>query len=99
MKILPILKNGNLSTEDFIKRVATGYKFMTNVKKTRLDSSYLQQLEEFVEKLVNGCNTGIENLNNFQEELLKDYNLAQKEKNRLSYKKEKYKNRSFNDGY
>jgi hypothetical protein len=38
----------------------------------------------------------------FEEEranLLKDANLLQKEKNRSSYKKDKHKNQSFNDGY
>lgn len=99
LKILPILKNEKLSTDEFIRRIATSYKFMTKIEKVRLDSSYLKQLEDIVEKLLNACNYGIDDLNDLQSTLLKSYNLAQKNKNRLTYKKEKYKDKSFNDGH
>lgn len=99
VKILPALKNDKINANDFTLRISSSYKFMSKIEKVRLDSSYLRQLESIIEKVLNSCNTQIDDLSELQASLLKDYNLAQKEKNRLTYKKDKYKDKSFNDGY
>lgn len=99
VKSLPTLKNPALTQEEFKARIASSYKFMKEIEPVRLDSSYLKQLEAIIERILYACGGDIEDVNNLQNSLMKDYNLAQKEKNRLTYKKEKYKDKSFNDGY
>lgn len=99
LKILPTLKNDKLSNEEFITRIASSYKFMKDIEKQRLDSSYLRQIEDIVQKLLDNCNGEIADLNELQTTLIKEWNLAQKSKNKATYKKEKHKNRSLDDGY
>lgn len=99
IKVLPTLKNEKLSSNEFVLRIASSYKFMKDIEKQRLDSSYLKQIEEIVEKLINNCNSEINDLSSFQATILKEWNLAQKSKNRATYKKEKHKNKSLDDGY
>ena len=92
LKILPTLKNDKLSNEEFITRIASSYKFMKDIEKQRLDSSYLRQIEDIVQKLLDNCNGEIADLNELQKNLIKEWNLAKKSKNKATYKKEKHKN-------
>lgn len=99
IKILPTLKNQNLTVEEFKLRIKSSSKFMKDIEKQRLDSSNLKLLEDFCDNVLALYEQQIDDLEQTQNKLLKDWNLIQKSKNNSSYKKDKHKNRSFNDGY
>lgn len=99
IKILPTIKNQNLSVEEFKSRIKSSSKFMKDIEKQRLDSANLKLLEDFCDNVLALCERQIDDLEQTQNKLLKDWNLIQKSKNNSNYKKDKHKNRSFNDGY
>lgn len=57
-------------------------------------------LETYANQIINVLNLEeIEDVEEYQEELIKKANLLHKEKNKTRYKKDKHKHASFNDGY
>ncbi|MDD3343839.1 MAG: hypothetical protein PHR87_09720 [Sulfurospirillaceae bacterium] len=94
------LKNENFNFELFRKRIEKSYKVLQKVEASRLDSTYTNALQRYVELVLRTINE--EDGENNEEKhklLLKEANLLEKEKNRGSYKKDKHKDQSFNDGY
>lgn len=93
------LKNENFDFVLFCKRIEKSYKVLKKVDVSRLDSTYTNALQRYVELVLR---TIVEDGGNHDEKhklLLKEANLLEKEKNRGSYKKDKHKDKSFDDGY
>ncbi len=84
----------------FKKRVAKTYEVLRKIESIRLDSAYPNALERYANEIINTLNyEEIFNPEELREQLLKQANLLQKEKNKTRYKKTKHKSSSFNDGY
>lgn len=94
------LKNENFDFALFVKRAEKGLKTLQKVEPTRLDSTYTNALQNYV-NLVSNSITHIEDrdIEETHKRLLKEANLLEKEKYRGSYKKEKHKAQGFDDGY
>lgn len=94
------LKNENFDFNLFVKRAEKGLKTLQKIEVVRLDSTYTNSLQNYVNlvsnSIVNTENVDVEELH---KRLLKEANLLEKEKYRGSYKKEKHKAQGFNDGY
>lgn len=98
-RCVAILKNDDFDKELFLNTVNKNYELIKNSKETRLDSTYLIKLKEFINLTLR---LSLDIKGDFEEErnlLLKEANLLHKEKNRKNYRKDKHKNSKFNDGY
>lgn len=93
------LKNENFDFVLFCKRVEKSYKVLKKVEEARLDSTYTNALQRYVELVLRTISEKGDNYEEKHKLLLKEANLLEKERNRSSYKKEKHKDKSFNDGY
>jgi len=74
----------------------------TQLEKTRLDTEYLREAERYIEELyreVSEMSPDDEAFAEFRERESSNLNRLQKMKNTASYKKEKHKSRTFNDGW
>lgn len=93
------LKTENFDFKLFEKRVAKSLKTLRKVEAIRLDSTYTNSLQSYVELVLRTVadETGDNEVKH--KLLLKEANLIEKEKNRGAYKKDKHKEQSFNDGY
>ncbi len=94
-----ILKTENFDFKLFVKRVEKNYKVLKKVEEIRLDSSYTNALQNYVNLVLRTVEDENEDDEAKHKLLLKEANLIEKEKNRGSYKKDKHKDQSFNDGY
>jgi hypothetical protein len=94
------LKNENFDFALFIKRAEKGLKTLQKVEAVRLDSTYTNLLQNYV-NLVSNSIANIEEIDieETHRRLLKEANLLEKEKYRGSYKKDKHKAQGFDDGY
>lgn len=93
------LKNENFDFVLFCKRVEKSYKVLKKVEEARLDSTYTNALQRYVELVLRTISEKGDNYEEKHKLLLKEANLLEKERNRSSYKKDKHKDKSFNDGY
>lgn len=94
-----ILKTENFDFKLFAKRVEKNYKVLKKVEETRLDSTYTNALQNYVNLVLRTLSDESSDEQAKHKLLLKEVNLIEKEKNRGAYKKEKHKDKSFNDGY
>ena len=92
------LKNENFDYTLFVKRVEKGLKTLQKVEPTRLDSTYTNSLQNYVNLVTSTINSEGD-VEEKHKRLLKEANLLEKEKYRGSYKKDKHKAKSFDDGY
>jgi len=94
------LKNENFDFNLFVKRAEKGLKTLQKIEVVRLDSTYTNSLQNYVNLVSNSIvNTEDVDVEELHKRLLKEANLLEKEKYRGSYKKEKHKAQGFNDGY
>ncbi len=103
-RTIPLLKHPKFDVEIFIKTINKYYEELKLIPSVRLDSSYLQMLENFVNQTLQYISNYDEqedkdNFENQKQSLLKQSNLLHKEKNKSNYKKDKHKKKSFTDGY
>jgi len=102
-RTIPLLKHPKFDIIIFIKTINKYYEELKLIPSARLDSSYLQMLENFVNQTLQYTSSYDEqedkNFDNQKQSLLKQSNLLHKEKNKSNYKKDKHKKRSFTDGY
>ena len=103
-RTIPLLKHPKFDVEIFIKTINKYYEELKLIPAVRLDSSYLQMLENFVNQTLQYISNYDEqedkdNFENQKQSLLKQSNLLHKEKNKSNYKKDKHKKKSFTDGY
>lgn len=93
------LKNEQFDYELFVKRAQKGLKTLQKVEVVRLDSTYTNALQNYVNLVVSLIASDEGEQSEKHKRLLKEANLLEKEKYRGSYKKEKHKARGFDDGY
>jgi hypothetical protein len=102
-RTIPLLKHPKFDVEIFIKTINKYYEELKLIPSARLDSSYLQMLESFVNQTLQYTSSydkdEDKDFDNQKQSLLKQSNLLHKEKNKSNYKKDKHKKRSFTDGY
>ena len=102
-RTIPLLKHPKFDIQIFIKTINKYYEELKLIPSARLDSTYLQLLENFVNQTLHLITSYDEqedkNFDNQKQSLLKQSNLMHKEKNKSNYKKDKHKKRSFTDGY
>ncbi len=96
---IPLLKKNDFDIEIFKKVIDKYYNEIKLIQSVRLDNTYLQMLEDFVNLTLNYTANYKNNFSNERLDLLKKSNLVHKEKNKSNYKKDKHKKQSFNDGY
>lgn len=93
------LRTENFDFKLFAKRVEKSHKTLKKVEEVRLDSTYTHALQDYVALVLRTVSDEEGDLEDKQRILLKEANLIEKERNRGSYKKDKHKDQSFNDGY
>jgi len=102
-RTIPLLKHPRFDIQIFTKTINKYYEELKLIPSSRLDSTYLQLLEKFVNTTLHLVTSYDEeehkNFDNQKQSLLKQSNLMHKEKNKSNYKKDKHKKRSFTDGY
>ncbi|MEA1914237.1 MAG: hypothetical protein U9N30_02875 [Campylobacterota bacterium] len=98
-RAINLLKHPEFDFEVFKKQSTKFYAEVSKVEKIRLNNGYLKKLEEYSGHILNTLEYHSEDFKEEHEFLLKEANLLHKEKNKASYKKDKYKSKSFNDGY
>ena len=92
------LKNENFDYDLFEKRIQKSVKVLQKVEPTRLDSTYTNALQAYVNLVLSTIASEALDVEEKHKKLLKEANLLEKEKYR-GYKKEKHKAKSFDDGY
>lgn len=98
---ISLLKHNKFDVDIFIKNINKYYEELKLIPSIRLDSAYLQLLEDYVNTTLQ-YTTNHEEEDDFEEKraiLLHKSNQLHKEKNKSNYKKDKHKKKSFNDGY
>lgn len=93
------LKNEQFDYELFVKRAQKSFKTLQKVEAVRLDSTYTNALQNYVNLVASLIASDEGERDEKHKRLLKEANLLEKEKYRGSYKKEKHKARGFDDGY
>lgn len=99
-KAISLLKLDEFDMELYKKAMLKSYDTLQRSQSVPLYSEYPAALKQFVQLILDSLD---EEPKKFEDEyrgnLLKEYNLLQKLKNKGSYKKDKHKHKKFNDGY
>lgn len=98
-RTIALLKHPSFDFELFKTLTIKNYEFVSQVESIRLDSEYLKRLQQYAQHILNTLDNHTKDFQEEQQFLLKEANLLHKEKNRTNYKKDKHKNKKFNDGY
>ena len=98
-RTLSLLKLENFDYELFIERTHKNYTDMKKVDPVDLHSPYLINLKRFIDLTLQYTHSHSKTFESERDNLLKEANLLQKEKNKNSYKKDKHKKSKFDDGY
>jgi len=98
-KSISILKKDEFNLDEYLKVVREFQEQMADIKKIRLNSSYLIALEIYANLLISSQNRYSKSFEDEKNMLLKEANLLHKEKNRTIYKKTKHRKSDYNDGY
>jgi len=98
-RTVSLLKLENFDIELFKERTRKNYKDLRRVKEVPLHSPYLSSLTNFLNRTLNYIENHTDDFEDERSTLLKDANLIQKEKKQNTYKKDKHKNKKFDDGY
>jgi hypothetical protein len=98
-RTIAFLKNPDFNPTIFKKNIDKYYEDIKKVKAVRLDSEYLNMLEEFVNSTLQKTAQIDDDFSEQKEALLKEANIVHKEKNKTNYKKDKHKSKDFYDGY
>lgn len=98
-RVINLLKSKDVDFQTYETQVIKWYEDFKDVEKIRLNNTYLNQMEAYVDLILQILHSDLENFEEQKERLLKEANLLHKEKNKTNYKKEKHKQKSYNDGY
>lgn len=98
-RTVSLLRLENFDRDLFIERTKKNFEDMDRVKPVDLNSNYLVNLKNFINKTMNYLENHTDEFNDERDTLLKDANLLQKERSKRNYKKDKHKNSKYNDGY
>lgn len=98
-RVINLLKSNDVDFQTYETQVIKWYEDFKDVEKIRLNNTYLSQMEAYVELILQILHNDLEDFEEQKERLLKEANLLHKEKNKTNYKKDKHKQKSYNDGY
>lgn len=98
-RTLSLLKLEDFDFELFKQRTLKNFEDTKRVKKIELTSPYLISLKKFIDLTLQYVQNHSETFEEERNNLLKEANLLQKDKNRNNYKKDKHKSKKFDDGY
>ena len=96
---ISLLKHNSFDVEIYVKNINKYYDELKAIPSIRLNSQYLKLLENYVNLTLQYTSNYEGNFKKEKEDLLYRSNQLHKEKNKSTYKKDKHKNKSFNDGY
>ncbi len=96
---LSLLKLENFDYELYRLRIIKSFEELQKAQPTDLNSNYLVGLKRHIENVMSFVYNPSEDLEQHKQNLLKEANLLLKDKNQSNYKKEKHKNKKFDDGY
>lgn len=95
-----LLKLDEFDMELYKKAMLKSYETLQRAKGVPLYSEYPAALKKYVQLVLDSLDEKTEEFEDkYRQTLLKEFNLLQKLKNQGSYKKDKHKNKKFNDGY
>jgi len=94
-----LVKNPDFDLDNFKLNIDRYYEDITKVKAVRLDSQYHKKLQDYVNLVLQFTQNHSKTFEDEKQLFLKEANLLHKEKNKSTYKKDKHRKRSFNDGY
>lgn len=98
-RTIALLKLSDFDFEKFKVRTVKNYEEMKKAQEVMLTSSYLISLKKFIDLVMSSIQDHTKTFEKERDFLLKEANLLQKEKNKNNYKKDKHKNKRFDDGY
>lgn len=98
-RTVALLKLEDFDFDKFKERTIKNFEDTKRVKKVELSSSYLVGLKNFIDLTLRYLEYHSDDFEGERNHLLKEANLLQKEKKRNTYKKDKHKNKKFDDGY
>ena len=96
---ISLLKHNSFDAEIFIKNINKYYDELKLIPSIRLDSAYLQLLENYVNLTLQYTANYEDDFTKQRDDLLHKSNQLHKEKNKSNYKKDKHKKKSFNEQY
>lgn len=98
-KTISLLKYDNFDIELFKKATLKGFQDLQKAKSCDLYSEYPVALRDLVNYIIGTIENHSKDFENEKAAILKQANLLDKLKNNNRYKKDKHKNKKFNDGY
>jgi len=98
-KAIGLLKYDNFDIELFKKAVLKSYQELKKTPSLPLYSEYPLKLQFLSQLILNSIENHSKDFENERKNILKESNLLAKLKNSNKYKKDKHKNKKFNDGY
>ena len=98
-RTITLLKMSNFDFELFKIRTIKNYEEIKKTKEIPLTSAYLTSLKNFINSVLQSIENDPSSFKHDIDSILKQANLLEKEKKRNSYKKDKHKNKKFDDDY
>ncbi len=98
-RAIALLKYDNFDLELYTKAITKGYEQLQKTPSVPLYSEYPSKVQALSQAILDTLHNQSEDFQEERQQLLKQYNLLQKDKNNNNYKKDKHKNKKFHDGY
>ena len=98
-KTINLLKVSHFNFEVFKIRTIKNYEEIKKSQEVSLTSTYLISLKNFINTVLQSIQNSSSGFEYDINAMLKQANLLEKEKNKNSYKKDKHKNKKFDDNY
>ena len=98
-KAVGLLKYDNFDLELYKKAMLRGYDDLKKIESMDLYQEYPIKLKNLAQLIVNNLDDHSKTFDDEKKTILKESNLLYKLKNNNRYKKDKHKNKKFNDGY
>jgi hypothetical protein len=100
-RVVSISKDDSILLENFKIKVDGFYNKLIKIDSTTLDNKFFENIEKLVNIIISSIDkiSNLDEFIKFKNLVLKEANIIQKEKNRSSYKKDKYKHKAINDGW
>jgi hypothetical protein len=96
---ISLLKLENFDFELYKQRMLKNFEELQKSEAVDLNSNYLSGLKRHIDNVMYFVSHGSEDIEESKQTLLKEANLLLKDKNQTNYKKDKHKNKKFDDGY
>lgn len=98
-KSISLLRYDNFDIELFKKAILRGFEELKKTPSLPLYSEYPLKLQFLSQLIIDSIENHSKDFKSERKNILKESNLLDKLKNNNRYKKDKHKNKKFNDGY